>query len=266
MRVDLRNAGFERGDLSFWEVGLGATLELETGEVYRGSYSGKVTTATAPNAASVTHSDMVAVEYGSIAAIATRIKMVAGDSVSIRARLLDADLNQIRVLNLKDISASGSWELLQSEYVVEKDVSYISFYLSITAGLGAAVEYIDSMYINILSLNDGVLGVIELCDLEDLTASGDTSADEHRMYGFRNYYAEVECTSLTGTNPTLDIEICETDQYDNERILGQFSQLSAAGDQRVGIAAPIGKGMYVKYTEGGTWTDCDFKVSVIGVR
>lgn len=266
MRVDLRNRGLELGGISFWEVDIIGRLLIETGEVHRGAYSLKVTADSTIHRAYLRHIDYIPVEAGDIIDMEVYVKGAAGDNVALMAERFDADLNNLETQSIKYTPFTGDWQSLRSQYIVDTGIAYCRLYLATYATAGAPITYIDDASVSIFDRTKVGEMVIEIADLTNKTASGNTSTDRFKMFGFRGYYAEIEVTSMTGTNPTCDLTVCEHDQYGNERVLGTFTQFNATTDQRVGIAAPIGDGMYVKYVMGGTVTDCDFKVSVIGVR
>lgn len=266
MRPIMRNKGFENGDLSFWISSGDGSVAIDATEKYAGSYSCELTSSAGTKRVYITHNDYIVSTPGGVIDFSVWIKGVAGDTFSMRAIPYDSDRNAGDVMTLKSIVCSGSWEQLQTQYIPLIGEDYIRIYLRLDSVLGAAIVYVDSFDAYIAKYDEMSIRKLEIANLSDKTSSGDTSGDEYRLYGFRSYYAEIDVTSVTGTTPTCDVTVCETDEYDNERVLGTFTQFNAVTDQRVGIAAPIGKGMYVKYVMGGTVTDCDFKVSVIGVR
>lgn len=266
MRVDLRNRGLELGDTSFWEADIIGVLLIESTEVHRGAYSLKVTADPTIHRAYLRHTDYIPVEAGDIIDMEVYVKGAVGDNVAIMVERFDADLNSLETQSIKYTPFTGLWQSLRSQYVVDTGIAYCRLYLASYGTAGVPITYVDDASVSIFDRSKVGEMVIEIAALTDKTASDDTSTDRYRMFGFRDYYAEIDVTSVSGTTPTVDVEVCELDSYDNERILGTFTQFNGVTDQRVGIAAPIGKGMYVKYVMGGTVTDCDFKVSVIGVR
>ena len=266
MKAKLRNPGFEYGNTSFWSIAGVGTIEVDTAQKVEGTYSGKVTTTAGSKSADVVHDDLIPVEYGEVAAYSVFMRGVAADEVSLRMKTYDSDGNHRNTGIVKNCVMNGGWMQIQSQYIAKIDESYVQFYLVFSSALGSAEYHIDNLDIHVVALGAQAIQKLEIADLTNLTATGDTTSDLYKMYGFTNYYAEIECTSLTGTNPTLDVDIAELDVYGNERILGSFSLFSTADDQRIGISKPIGEGMYVKYTEGGSWTDCDLAVTIIGVR
>lgn len=266
MSVNIRNGGFERGNVGFWTLTSGVGLDIENVDVDRGSYSGRITTNLVSGTASLTHDDLVEIGFGEIAHIGIDIKAIDGGTYVLGVRTYDADQVQIGIEHVKLGTIPSEWSRIYTEYIGQDGVYYVSFYLYITTPMGSSWVYIDNAGLQVIPADRRMTGKYEIANLSSLTASDDTSGDLYRMYGFERYYAELECTVLAGTTPTLDVRVLEKDNYGNERELGRFTQLAAIGDQRIGIAPPIGTGVYVEYTEGGTWTACDFKVMVIGVR
>lgn len=115
-------------------------------------------------------------------------------------------------------------------------------------------------------------GDVESKDIEMINIVDETTS--HTAYGsefFTNRWREAElflkCTSLTGTSPTLDVIVQAYDpNIADWNDIATFTQLSAAGSERKIVTAGLGWKERVKYTTGGTVTDCDFKVGAVFKR
>lgn len=261
----LRNGSFELGNENFWGALGSGTHEIQTDTIWIGAYALKVDEAGigTPGVHSLDYEDVM---VGDVIDLHAWVRSTPALGWRMRIYTYDADGMSIDYHDVGWLSGATTWKEMFGQYHVPSGVSYIRVGVGAVIAAGTADLYIDG--IEAQKVHDMTAFMIrrEIANLSNLTASGNTSAAPFNLYGGESYYAEVECTSITGTNPTLDIEVCELDSYGNERILGVFTQITAAANQRVGIARPIGSEMYINYTEGGTWTDCDFKVSVIGVR
>ena len=261
----LRNGSFERNSLDFWGAVAYANMIVVDTEQNEGAYSGQVTT-TAIDTVTVRHNDNIEVVGGKLLYAEVYLKMDAGEEAALRLRYYDADLNYIGSSMSRILTGSGIWQKLGHGFKTISGAVYTSLEVRYySTGIGD-VFYVDSAYLELISVDELVLGGVELCQLYNIVATGDTADTPEFLGGYRVYYADIDCTSMTGTNPTMDVEVCELDEYSNERILGCFTQLTAVADQRVGISPPIGRGVYVKYTKGGTVTDCDFRVYLTGMR
>lgn len=261
----IRNGSFERGDTEFWVMNTGESFDAATDEKKYGTYSGKLVTATG-ELGEVETLDFTAVKPHQTIDVSLQVMSSGTDLIYVYLEEYTEGHVFIRYHVMLVKTLSGAWTRYEAQDIVGAECAYVKLRIRQAASAGIRNLWIDAVCMEVLKPEDMVIRVMELCDINNATASGDTHTDLKWMLGYRSYYAEVDCTSLTGTNPTLDIDVCEFDQRGNERVLGCFTQIVGATDQRVGIALPIGRGVYVKYTEGGTWTDCDFEVRMIGVR
>lgn len=266
MRMKLRNAGFELGSTKFWSVVTSGSLVIEDSEINRGSYSGKITTDAGSKWAFIKHHDLIQIDEGAIVNYGIWIKGVAGDTFYFKARTYDINGVVVDSVEMKTVTLSGSWQHVLGQYVAGNEDVYVQLYVDIRSAVGSAINYIDDASCTIMNADESLYRAEEIAYILNETTSGDTTADKHRLLGLKEYYAEINVTSMTGTTPTCDVTVCERDQSNNERVLGTFTQFNAITDQRVGIAPPIGTGVYVNYVMGGTVTNCRFKVYVIGVR
>lgn len=261
----LRNPGFERGNTSFWQPLPDSTLVIDGTEHYSGAYSGAVTANKVGNVGA-THDDYIKIDKSGIIRTHARIKAVAGRNIWIRVNHYDTDLNYLGSQSAVVVVSTGGWDEVVLYYNTRLWAAYAKIYIYYTSTALDEVFYIDGGYAEILTEEYlGYLG-IQVANVVNAVASGDTSATPVPFIGHTKYYADITCTSITGTAPTMQVSVCELDQYSNEVVLGEFTLLAAIGSERIDLTPSIGRGLYVKYVKGGIMTDCDFKVFVTGLR
>lgn len=261
----IRNGGFERGSGDFWElVALGA-FTVQTTEKMHGNYGARVVSSAALMQGIITK-DYLGVCEGELINMHCWTKTSDATACRFRVYGYDSDYNLIDSDYAGVKEGGAGWIELFGQYRCAAGVSYIR--IAITTVFLAADQslYIDSVSASHLSAVEVLQMVRELADITNRTTSGNSLANAQEMLGFREYYAEISVTSLTGTTPTMDMLIKEYDEVGYVRTLGAFTQATGATNQRVGIARPIGHRLHAVWTMGGTVTDCDFKVNVIGVR
>lgn len=262
----IRNGGFERGDAEFWDVISDDTLAASTVMHLWGLYSGKITSVGTGTIRFATD-DFLEVKPSAIVNLSFWVYGVAGKTMEVRIDKYNADGTSIGSETIISQSLYADWTSYTAQYTIDEEAIYIKVDFRILSPGDGDVYYFDDVSLIHLDNVYPSLRVTKIAQVQNAVASGDTTATKYYMLEFTDYYAEINCASLTGTTPTLDVDVCELDQVSNEVVLGSFAQIAAGGgDERISISNPIGKGMYVKYTEGGTWTDCDFEVSIIGVR
>lgn len=261
----IRNGGFETGDVRFWDLVAGVSFEADNSEQKYGTYSGNLA-MTGATGGVITTRDYIAVNPYEVIDFSAQILTNGSDDLYVYIKEYTEDLSFIGHRQLHHLVLPAAWTNLKSQFRLGAEVNYIQLSVHVVLGATPSNMYFDSVILNKVESVGIPARSVELCNLTNLTASGDTTSDLKDLYGFREYYAEIDVTSMTGTTPTCDVTICEWDIFGNERVIGTFTQFNGVTDQRIGIGAPITGDMYVKYVMGGTVTDCDFKVGVIGVR
>lgn len=261
----IRNGGFESGDLEFWvSVGDGSAVVSDTAPVH-GTYHAIITVGVGDG--HTLHSqDYIPVLFGQIMVANWYAKSDGGGQVYARFYEYDGDLNLLATTDRRGGDTPGAYQQFQAMLTPQPNTEYMRIGVYTYADEAPANVSIDSCYASTLSGDDPLVYRIEIANRVGVVSSFNTSLNPYDMLGFQTYYADIDCTVLTGTNPTLDLTVVEKDVYGNEKVLGTFAQLSAAGHERISIDPPIGDGMYVKYVEGGTWTNATFAVTVTGVR
>lgn len=261
----IRNSGFERGDGTFWEKVDAGTFELSTIHKKYGVYGGKSISGVDTFDYS-RNLDYISIEGYEMVKASIWLKAIFDRTLGVAVWSYDGDYSLIGVKRAGRFQTSRDWERHVYQFANDLDSAYIRVGVYIDAPSVGSTFYFDNLLVSRVDLTKTPYGVVSLCSLEDLTASGDTVDYPEYLQGFTNYYAEINVTSMTGTTPTCDVTVCESDSFGHERVLGTFAQFNGVANERIGIDAPIGSGIYAKYVMGGTVTDCDFAVNVIGRR
>lgn len=261
----IRDGGFGRGDLEFWESVGDGSVSISSIAPMHGVYCALMEIPIG-HGHTLIASDYIPVIFGQITIANYYAKVFGGGQIYTRFYEYDGDLNLLKTTDRPGGAMPAGYKRFEAMLNPQSNTEYMRIGVYAYADESASDVKVDTCYASVVSGDAPLVYLIEIIDAVGRVSGGDTSDALRDMLGFRDYYAEIECSTLTGTSPTLDVEVCEKDNHGHERILGTFTQISGVADQRVGIARPIGKGMYVKYVEGGTWTACSFKVSVIGVR
>lgn len=261
----IRDGGFGRGDTKFWEtIGDGVFSISDTGTMH-GSYCGLLD-LTIGDTLIVIPKDYIEIRFGQLLFANYYIKSSGGGVYTTKLYEYDGELNLIKTTDRPAGHYSAGYRQVQAMLNPTPATEYVRIGVQVYVEEDSPEIRIDTLYASLLNGEDALVYHVEMINSGMLIASGDTDDDLIDMLGFNDHFADIECTVLAGTNPTLDVDVVELDVYGNEKLLGSFTQLAAIGHERISITCPIGTGMYVKYTEGGTWTDCRFKVTATGVR
>jgi hypothetical protein len=261
----IRNGGFERGNMDYWvSVGDGSAAVTDVLPMH-GTYCLAIST-NAGETHTLYSQDYIPVIFGQIVVMNWHVKSPVDVMVEAQFYEYDGDLNLIKSSQRSGGHPLAAYSQFQAMLSPEPNTEYVRVGIYIRNAEGPDNVFVDSFYASTLSGDDPLTYRVEIASLVGKTSGYNTGENPFDMLGFEQYYADIDCTVLTGTAPTLDVTVHETDVYGNEKLLGTFAQLAAAGHERITLDAPIGDGMYVKYVEGGTWTNATFDVTVTGVR
>lgn len=262
----IRNGGFERGDTNFWEEVINASLEAQTDEVMYGVYAGKITAATAGNCR-VRVTDYIPVTP--FTSLLLNMAYMSPDMTSndITIERYDADGVYIDEFDLNSTNFTASWFEYHRYVHIPSGTYYIRVLITgSSTGIGD-VFYIDSFGLSVINPENQIRQGVRLCDLTELTASGNTMTDRQEIMGFSEYYGDLRIMAWSGTNPTGDITIVDRSPNGVERVIGTFAQVIAAyTDQLIVLTAKPFNPVYVKYVIGGTLTDGDIRIDLYGAR
>lgn len=261
----IRNTGFEAGNTNFWTVSSGDTFAADTGDKKYGTYSGKLTSVGTGTIVLETD-DYIPVNLNGIYNLSFWFIGAAVKALSVRVEMYDKDLSYIdkEIVISKDCTIA--WALYEAQFICPVEVEYVKIEFRITAPLDTMCFWIDNAVFESCISEGSIIRIERLANILSVVASGDTFDDRMDIQEFEHYYADLRCTSLTGSTPLLDIDVVERTEAGADIVVGSFAQLNGAGSERIKLTNATGRTMYVKYTEGGTWTDCDFTVDIIGKR
>ena len=261
----IRNGGFERGNTDFWEVETGGTLQVSTVSPKYGTYCG-VYTSSGNVYEDIINKDYIEVSPYDIINLVGWIKSGSSREVVFFIYMYDSDYGYIGALYSRSKFMDGYWDKFHLQFTLPDQCAYIRVGIGVYSSVSGEVFYIDGIGLDIITSQESISGVVDLLSKILISSSGDTSDDKKDMKQFSSYYAQLRCSAAYGTTPTLDVTVCELDEFDYEIELASFSQVTGAGYQTIQLPLSQGSGMYIKYTLGGTNPQFNFGVAVIGKR
>lgn len=261
----IRNGGFESGDMTFWTISGGGTVTIDDTNPKYGIYCLKAV-ASYGTAAIALNNDYVEVDVLQPVYASIWVKPSAQSDIALIIYEYDANLDQVGMTEHKLRSTTANHYQMVTMPIVGANTVYARVGIKCGAVMGLSDVYIDGVVLSTISHEKGSVVTSQIAELANLTGSGDTSGTPAHLMGFGSYQAHLNCTVCTGTAPTVDVSVCELDYYGREIVLGSFTQFNAVGGETISINPPLGNGMYVKYTEGGVWTEVDMVIAVTGAR
>lgn len=262
----IRNAGFELGTVEFWGATGGATVEISTAQKKYGTYSGKVTVVGAAHPGFISD-DYISVQEGVMMSLSAWNYSVTtiGALGSFKLYCYDEDLNLISTISSVGRATSTEWRFWSAHLLVPAGAVYARVGWEMASTTNTRVFHIDSFMVTKIDSNEIVNYVRSFPSVVTVAANYTYPQYSEYLLGMRDYYFEINVSVATGTTPTLTVFLCELDSLGNERILGQTSEFTTTGDQRVGIAKPL-SAVYIRHEIGGTTPSFSYQSKVIGVR
>ena len=263
----IRNGSFERGHLDFWTENTG-TVTIDVGVKKRGYYSAKLT-ADIGTTVGLVGSDYIEVSEGEIYRFIAHLKNVDMTSMTAFMLAYDSDYDMIpeEKITLKLLSGAFDWTLVHELFIISKEISYMRVFLY---GLGVedTYGYVDTVSLQRIDVEKLAASAKELVNVENHSGLSVNYGEEFFTGIWKEAEYHLYCTSLTGSNPGLQVTIQgydpNTEQWKNVLV---FQVLIAAGDEFKTVLSGLGWKQRVKYqTLGTTVTDCDFKVGVVYKR
>ncbi len=262
----IRNGGFERGNLDFWKVVFG-TVSVVSDVKKRGSYSAKTITGDY-DSVKLDSKDYIEVTPFVLYKHTGWYKNVDLTKMQAMAMFYDSNIDRITDADIIIWEKTGAfdWTYCEGWFVTPPEASYMVLGIAGT-GTSGKYGYIDSISLQEIDLNRLAVYTKELLKKENFTSTGTFYSDEYfsGVWKYAEFYLNV--TSLTGTDPTLDVTI---QAYDPSTGLWKdivvFDQATGAGSQLKVATAGLGWKIRVKYVTGGTITDCDFVVGAVFKR
>jgi len=262
----IRNGGFERGNLDFWKCYMG-TVDVVDDVKKRGSYSAKLS-AGAINVVQLGSKDYIEIVPYALYKCTGWYKNVSLDKMLVSVMFFDSDINHVGGGDITIWEKTGTfdWTFSDAWFTAPLEASYLVLVIAGT-GTNGTYGYADSISLQSVDLDKLTVNTKELVKVTNLTSTGTFYSDEFfsGLWKYGEFYLNV--SSLTGTSPTLDVTIQAYDPTTGIwKDIVKFDQSTSSGSQLKVATAGLGWQLRVKYTTGGTITDCDFIVSVIFKR
>ena len=262
----IRNGGFERGNLDFWETVHG-TINVVNDVKKRGSYAAKLICGVF-GVVELDNKDYIEVTPFSLYKFTGWFKNVNLTKMQVLVFFYDSDIQHISDgdLTLWEKSGTYDWTFMEEFFTVPVEASYLGIGI---AGIGSNTTYgyIDSISLQEIDMNRLAVYTEELLKKTDFTSTGTFYSDEYfsGVWKYAEFYLDV--TSLTGSSPTLDVTV---QAYDSStglwKDIAVFDQATGAGSQLKVATAGLGWKIRVKYVTGGSLTDGDFIVGAVFKR
>ena len=261
----IRNGGFERGNTDFWEVITGGTLEVSSVSPLYGSYCGKFT-ANSGSGGTILSNDYIDVKPYQIIDGILYIKSTTTEQAYLSMYLYDADYSLIDIQYGSWVTNDGTYIKMNNQFRIPPECAYVRFGVQIHSSTSGDVFYLDGGGLEIINSDSAMSGVVELLPLSDYYASSGTYYLAKSMMQFSTFYAQLRCTFVTGTSPTLDVEVKEVDPFGQNTTLASFTTVTSVTEERIDLPHCLGSNMFLVYTIGGTSPEFDFGVAVVGKR
>jgi len=262
----IRNGGFERGNLDFWRY-IHGSAEVVTDVKKRGTYATKITSGSS-GLVELQHKDYVEIVPYAVYKHTGWYKSVSFNTFKALASYYDCSKVHIQGGDIALWQKTGSfdWTLVDVWFVVPEEASYLLFDI---VGLGSSgtYGYVDSLSLQEVDLSKIAVYPKELLSVEDLPLPGTYYSDEYfsGVWKYAEFYLNV--TSISGTNPKIDIVIQAYDPSTGLwKNIVEYDQVTSTGSQLKVATAGLGWKIRVKYTIHSDTSDADFVVGAIFKR
>ena len=259
----IRNGGFERGNIDFWEVISGGTLEINDTDQKYGGYCGKFT-YDGTDVGIILNKDYIAVSSYDLIDILFWIKSPSTYSAQAIVYCYDSDYSYIKQLTGYPRGMDGTYKEIGTQIPLMRGISYIRIGVYISMSTTGDIFYIDGYTSDIIKRDNCISGYIDLLAQGDRTVTGNTTLDKKDLQMYNTFFADLNVTYVGGTSPTLDVTVYEYDSTGHEILVGTFTQATAITRERIALSNCTGRTLYVKYLIGGTTPEFVFQVSVAG--
>jgi len=266
MKELIRNGGFERDTLDFWEVYLG-TGEIVNTEKHTGYHSVKLSCGSM-NTVYLYTADYVEVSPYELYRILTWHKNVSWTMVEGFVEFYDSDHQIIPNCYVDMFKKTGAYDWMRTEsyMAIPSDASYAKLVYH-AIGTDGTYGYIDSVSLSQIRSSDVSVKHELLLEVKDLTTAGTYYSDKFFIGMWERAIFGLNCTVLTGSSPTLDVSIeVYIPDVDIWIPVITFNQLTSSGSEVKVLSDLQGWLLRVKYVLSGSITDCDFKVGAVFKR
>ncbi len=266
MKELIRNGGFERDTLDFWEVYLG-TGEVVNTEKHTGYHSVKLTCGSM-NTVYLYTGDYIEVSPYELYRVLTWHKNVSWTYLEGYVNFYDSDYQPVSDYDIRMFKKTGAYDWVRKEFfcAIPSDASYATLEYH-AVGTNGTYGYIDSVSLSQVKPDNVAAMHTSLVEVENLDTTGTYYSDEFFIGMWKEAIFGLNCTSLAGSSPTLDVSI-EVYIPDVDMWIPAltFNQLTSSGSEAKSLTNLQGWLLRVKYILGGTVTDCDFTVGAVFKR
>lgn len=264
----LRNGGFERGNIMFWErITYGSDFTVQTSQKKRGSY-GAVITSDAEGICQIMSRDFIKVNTSDILEVGGYGLPSDDGDFTISCVYYNEHGDYITAETMTKAFTGLIWSGYNILFIVPEEAKYVRPAFKFSSVAALTNQYFDELTIQILSADNYVLQEILLASIVNETTKHTVYGDEFFTGIWKQAEYHLYCTSLTGTIPTLDVTIQGYDPNTAQwKDIMVFQQLDAAGGEFKTLLSGLGWKQRVKYVTAGTAvTDCDFIVGAVYKR
>ncbi len=269
--VKLRNAGFERGTIDFWELVTGQEFTVTDEKAKSGTYSAKIKASDDGNFV-LRHKDYIPLERGSIIHIEGEIYPADDGTGYAGIYYYDEEYKYIAGDYASRVISANQWNKVEAEFVPPANAKYfrVGIYGYYFATL--CCHYVDCVLLEIYTPQNTLLRHAVLYDSgnNSITSSGDSSSQAKALVGMSKYFASLYAKwNGADSDETLEVKIYDkTLDGQRDKVVGVFTKVTAGdANERIELANVTGRDLYAKWTLGGTtpsWKNVE--IEVWGVR
>ena len=263
----LRNGGFERGSIDFWQKEYGdGYISIDDSNPKYGSYAGSCIRGSSSGGSSIVvmNTDYIEVLPYNLVELSVWAKSNSGHNpyLFLCMYMYDSDYSYIGSKSDGGITLNTNYQQTKAHIQVDSGVKYIRVGINISANFNlGSIVYFDGYAYNIVGSDSCIIHSKQLY-YDTVTYSGET--DTASFVQFSKYYADLVVVSLTGSSPTFDVSIYEKTLGNDPILVGSFTQVTASlTNERISLPLAIGYNMYAKWiiTGGGS---CTFGIYLYG--
>lgn len=266
--MDIRNGGFERGDLLFWEATNNGVAVIDSTNEKFGMYCGRCV-GTGTGYFGFRHSDFQEVTYGDVLNVNLWIKNSISVTTKVYVDEYDIDHNLVNSESVYSNAIGTTYVNVNQFHNVPAGIRYIRIRYGLNTTSDTVYTYLDSLMASPVSTDRAKLAYTEISDDSLHNADFDTSGNLTDLIGFTKMIADISFNDITDQITAFTIEVREMNPVSNE-IQVVASMESASGDDeklRIEMPLAVGKNIYadVNVTYGAT-PSYKCEIVIIGVR
>lgn len=274
----LRNGGFERGNIDFWEIEDITSLEALAAAKKHGVYGGKAISS-GESYGRIKSKDFIPVEENGLYVFSCWLKNSHVKSILVYIWQFDSDLNGIGAVTLKILSVGTDFVQYKDYFVALSGVSYVKVYIVQVNFADTNYTYIDSVSLKEIDLSKVSVLAEELISTDDAAVKTDEKGEEFftGLWKHAEYFLSVSKLTATGGNGDAQLNV-KIETYDPATELWRDAMVFQEVDETVAdptlhtqyksLDSNLGWKQRVSYTtvKDATSMECDFKVGVVYKR